>query len=107
MNAVYSYGKDRDHYLLVDANLWVINGEWQLKKKGDVFLHPLTGEPIDIVLAGYIDYDGDYNSTLSRFRDGEGKHLDSKVEDVVLVDLEFCKKQYYGIDCSCHKCGKR
>lgn len=101
---VYAYGKSKDSYLLVDSTLWVINGEWQLKKKGDVFLHPLTSEPINIILVGNIDYDGDYNNTLSRFRNGEGQHFE--IEDIAPITLNFCKKQYYGIDCSCHKCEK-
>lgn len=98
MYSVYSYGKHKDNLLLVDSNFWVINGEWYLEKKGDIFLHPLTKDPIDVRLAGYIDYDGDYNTTLIRFQNGEGQHL----SDTPVVEL--CKKKYYGIECSCFKC---
>jgi hypothetical protein len=76
MYAVYSSGGN-DSYLLVDYDSWVVNGHWYLEKKDDVFLHPLTKKPIDVRLVGYIDYDGDYNSTLERFKNGEGKHLDT------------------------------
>lgn len=101
--------------LLVDSDWYVINGDWVLEKKGDVFLHPLTKKPIDIRLLGYIDYDGDYNKTLIRFENGEGTHISdlaarlsknqiNNITEKEIPMVEFCKKQYYGIDCSCTKC---
>lgn len=104
--SVYSYGKHKDNLLLVDHDLWVINGAWQLEKKDGVFLHPLTKNPIDVSFVGYIDYDGDYNTTLNRFQNGEGQHLSDKTA-VTIIDTpiaELCKKKYYGIECSCFKC---
>lgn len=99
------YGKDGNQsLLLVTSSLWVINGDWQLTKAGDVFLHPLTGGPIDIKLLGYIEYDGDYSSTLTRFANGEGRRVTAEVEPKTEPVFELCKKQYYGIDCSCTKC---
>lgn len=107
--AVYS-SKNGNSLLLVTGSLWVVNGEWQLEEKDGVFycVGPSSTNPIDIYLAGYIDYDGDYNSSLTRFQNGEGEHLNAKEEPPPIVP-EFCKKKYYGIECSCSKCknGKR
>lgn len=102
--AVYSF-KDCNSLLLVDGSLWVINGEWQIEKKDGVFycVGPKSTYPIDIFLAGYIDYDGDYNSTLNRFLNGEGKRISAK-EHLAEQATELCKKKYYGIECSCSKC---
>lgn len=106
--AVYSDPKG-ESLLLVNENLWVINGDWQIEKRDGKFycVAPHGTFEIDIHLAGYIDYDGDYNSTLNRFRDGEGTRIlqgVSEPEPVVEVVHEFCKKKYYGIDCFCSKC---
>jgi hypothetical protein len=98
MNAVY--GRDYDSLLLVNSNLWVINGEWQIEKRNGLFFCQETNQQIDIKLLGYIDYDGDYNSTLERFRNGEGQHTSA----TVVAEPEMCKKKYYGIECSCSKC---
>jgi hypothetical protein len=86
-------GKHKDNVLLVDSSWWVINGEWQLEKKDNVFLHPLTKEPIEIHLLGYIDYDGDYNNTLMRFENGEGRHLPDETAPPVIKEIvnEICK----------------
>ncbi len=97
MNAVY--GRDYDSLLLVTDSMWVINGEWQIEKRNGDFYCLETNQRLDIKLLGYIDYDGDYNSTLQRFRDGEGQHTSAAV-----AEPEFCKKKYYGIECSCSKC---
>jgi len=109
MYSVYAYG-DSKSYLLVDHEFWVINGDWQIKREDGKFfcVAPHATFQIDIHLAGYIDYDGDYNSTLERFRNGEGKHLNAIQEPIVEVisspTSEFCKKKYYGIECDCSKC---
>lgn len=97
------HAKYKDNLLLTTNTLWVINGDWQLEKIDGVFVHPLTKGFIDLHLVGYIDYDGDYNRTLLRFQDGEGTHLPEENELVTPVN-EFCKKTYYGIECSCSKC---
>lgn len=98
--------KHKDNLLLVDNSWMVINGEWFLEKENNVFINPLTREPIDICLMGYIDYDGDYNRTLMRFENGEGTHLSDEAVEPVAEPIvnEICKKQYYGIACSCFKC---
>lgn len=115
--AVYS-SKSGDSLLLVDDNLWVINGLWQIIKENNIFycLSPRGTYPIDIHLVGYIEYDGCYNSALSRFRNGEGEHLSIKETPVIeSVEIqvqipesvrapELCKKKYYGIECFCSKC---
>lgn len=105
--SVYGYGKDYDSLLLVNSSFWVINGDWQLEKENGVFIHPLNKTPLNIKLLGYIDYDGDYNSTLERFRRGEGKHIADEVQLVIPAAAptpELCKRKYYGIECSCSKC---
>lgn len=100
--AVYGYGKDNDSLLLVSSSFWVINGEWQISRANGLFFVEVTGQQIDIKLLGHIDYDGDYNSTLERFRSGEGQHIS---EEKTIPEL--CKRKYYGIDCSCSKCVNR
>jgi len=101
---VYGYGEDYESLLLVDGD-WVVNGEWRLENKDGVFLHPLDKTPIDVKLLGHIDYDGDYNNTLARFRNGEGQHIkDEPVSPPVAKAPEMCKRKYYGIDCDCSKC---
>jgi hypothetical protein len=106
-HAVYS-SKDGSSLLLVNDNLWVINGEWQIIKKDNVFycVSPKSTFIIDIHLAGYIEYDGCYNSTLDRFRNGEGEHFSIKETPVIesVQVPELCKKKYYGIECFCSKC---
>lgn len=91
--------------LLVNENLWVINGEWQIEKKDGKFycVAPSSTYQIDIHLVGHIDYDGDYNSTLERFRNGEGTHTSVELQPVAQAP-ELCKRKYYGIECSCSKC---
>jgi len=106
--AVYSDLKG-ESLLLVDGNLWVINGEWQIEKKDNKFycVSPKSTFIIDIHLACYIDYDGDYNSTLNRFQAGEGVHLQQEANEselIVVLSPELCKKKYYGIECFCSKC---
>jgi hypothetical protein len=89
--------------LVTTSTSWVVNGDWHLEKKDGIYLHPLTGRPIEnLRLLGYIEYDGSYNKTLVRFQNGEGKHLFEEKESPPIN--EFCKKKYYGIDCSCSKC---
>lgn len=104
-HAIYS-DKNRSSLLLVTNDLWVINGNWQIEKKNEVFycISPHGTFAIDIYLAGYIDYNGDYNDSLARFQNGEGEHYNISIEKPI---AELCKKQYYGIDCSCSKCNKR
>ena len=106
MYAVYAYGNNLDSLLLVDGDFWVINGAWQIERKDGKFfcVSPKSTFPIDIHLAGYISYDGDYNTTLERFRNGEGKRIEAVQEVVKEVVPELCKKKYYGIECSCSKC---
>lgn len=105
--AVYS-DPSGESLLLVNDDLWVINGEWQIKKTDGKFycLSPDGAHQIDIHLAGYIDWDGhDYNDTLNRFRNGEGTRiLHGITEPVVEVAPELCKRKYYGIECFCSKC---
>lgn len=109
---VYADSKG-ESLLLVNENLWVINGEWQIKKVDGLFycMSPGGAHLIDIHLIGTIDYDGDYNSTLERFRSGEGTRILKgvpepviEVKPVVEVVPELCKRKYYGIECSCSKC---
>lgn len=107
---VYGYKGNLDSLLLVD-DLWVINGEWQIEKRDGQFycVSPKSTFRIDIQLLGSISYDGDYNSTLERFRNGEGFHVSAREEPLVEIakEPELCKRKYYGIDCSCSKCNKR
>jgi hypothetical protein len=107
--AIYGYGKDDDSLLLVNSSFWVINGEWQLLLANGLFFVEATGQQINIKLLGHIDYDGDYNSTLERFRSGEGQHTSAEEKPVVEMTQspELCKRKYYGIECSCSKCNKR
>jgi hypothetical protein len=104
IHAVYS-SKDGRSLLLVNDNLWVINGHWQIIEKEGIFycVSPKSTDPIDIYLAGYIDYDGDFNSTLNRFKNGEGERISTPVIEAIQVP-ELCKKKYYGIECFCSKC---
>ena len=111
--AVYGYGSNYSQMLLVTDSFWVVNGDWQFEKENGVFLHPMNKTPIDLKLLGHIDYDGDYNSTLYRFSNGEGQHIKNEVKPVVIVEAvavpepELCKKKYYGLtDCTCSKCRK-
>jgi hypothetical protein len=60
---VYQMGDDPDHLLLVDADDVVINGEWHLSYARERN-YPHT-------LVGNIDYEGNYNDSLVRFRNGE------------------------------------
>lgn len=104
--AVYADPKG-ESLLLVNNDMWVVNGDWKLLLKADGFycVSPKSVDRIDIHLAGYIDYDGDYNSTLNRFRAGEGHHiLHGVTAPVPEVVPELCKRKYYGIECSCSKC---
>lgn len=106
--AVYS-DPTGESLLLVNENLWVINGAWQIETKDGKFycISPNSTFLIDIHLAGYIDYDGDYNDALNRFKAGEGTHLIQKVNEpqpIVESVPELCKKKYYGIECFCSKC---
>lgn len=97
---VYGRPDDLDgSLLLVTDSFWVINGEWQISRANGLFFVEATGQQIDIKLLGHIDYDGDYNSTLNRFRDGEGEHISQTP-----TMPELCKRKYYGIECSCSKC---
>lgn len=107
-HAVYGYGKDNDLLLLVNSSFWVINGEWQISRSNGLFFVEVTGQQIDIKLLGHIDYDGNYNSTLERFRAGEGQHISTEEKPVVetVQPSELCKRKYYGIECSCSKCNK-
>lgn len=112
-HAVYA-SKDGNSLLLVNENLWVINGAWQIIKRDGIFycMSPNSTNPIDIHLAGYIEYDGCYNSTLSRFQNGKGEHISTIetpiIEIAPVIDAvqapELCKKKYYGIECFCSKC---
>lgn len=107
--SVYCAHNDEDHLLLVDHALVVINGEWQLRKTDDGFMVSFTKQRINIRLLGHIIYDGDYNRTLRRFRNGEGKHFSDEPAQIVQPVIEeivneICKKKYYGIACSCAKC---
>jgi hypothetical protein len=103
--AVYGNGKDYNSLLLVTDSFWVVNGEWQISRANGLFFVEFTGQQIDIKLLGHISYDGDYNSTLERFRNGEGEHISEEKAIVeIVVQPEMCKKKYYGIDCACSKC---
>lgn len=107
--SVYCAHNDKEHLLLVDASLVVINGEWQLEKIDGGFAVSFTKERINIRLLGHIIYDGNYNRTLRRFQNGEGIHLPDEASQIVQPVIEeivneICKKKYYGIDCSCIKC---
>lgn len=98
--AVYGYEGRMESLLLVNSSFWVINGEWQISRANGLFFVEATGQQINIKLLGHIDYDGDYNSTLERFRSGEGIHTSAEIK----AEPELCKKKYYGIECSCSKC---
>jgi hypothetical protein len=103
--AVYGPEEGSDSLLLVNSHFWVINGEWQISRANGLFFVEATGQQINIKLLGYIDYDGDYNSTLERFRSGEGQHTSAPEVPVAAVqEPEICKRKYYGIECSCSKC---
>lgn len=60
---VYQVDEDADNLLLVDGDDIVVNGNWNLEyaRKNNMPLKFLGG----------IDYKGDYNETLCRFKAGE------------------------------------